>query len=361
MTAEIRYVFGDLLTNQVIEEIACSGVTISDSLSGGEFRGTFYLDQTGRSNDDLVASTMPGKSFVVAERNGVPFWGGIVWSRTYQSQAKVVQIYAKTMDQYGTKRFIDTDMSFTTTEQRNVFRSLYLAMQTAAGSVQVTVPGAFSTIEPITLSIAGSELRTYKEIFDQIANAEDGFEWRVNVTRSGGQYQWALQVGSPSIGQPLNDNSVVFEYPGNILNYWQNDTVGGAGTNIFGVGAGEGDSMLLVEVVHAGLIGIGYPRYDQDVSLKNIKDLDQLEAATQTQATLLKAPMPVYTVEMKADRTPQFGEWTLGDYCKLVFKDPLHPAGLTHPTRILRWDYTPPSSEATEEVRLTFEGEDADS
>jgi len=360
VASEIRYLFGDLLTNQVIEEIACSGVTISDSLSGGEFRATFYLDQTGRLNSDLVAATMPGKAFVVAERNGVPIWGGIVWSRTYQSQAKVMQVYAKTLDQYGTKRFIDTDMSFTTTEQRNVFTSLYTAMQSAGGSVQVVVPGSFPTINPISLTIAGSELRTYKEIFDQISNAEGGFEWRVNVTRQSSQYQWALQIGSPSIGQPLTDSSVVFEYPGNILNYWQNDTIGGAGTNIYGVGAGEGDSMLQVEIVHDGLIAIGYPRYDQDVSLKTINDLDDLEAATQTQAQLLKAPMPVYTVEMKGDRTPEFGDWSLGDFCKLVFVDPLHPAGLEHTTRILKWDYTPPSSDGTEEVRLTFEGEDAD-
>jgi hypothetical protein len=145
------------------------------------------------------------------------------------------------------------------------------------------------------------------------------------------------------------------------LNYWQNDTIGGAGTNIFGIGAGEGDAMTQVEVVHDGLLLNGFPRLDQTVSLKNIEDVDSLEALTQTQASLVKTPMPVYTVELKADREPVFTDWVLGDYSQLIFKDPLHPEGLNWPARILKWEYDPPSSDGAEQVRLTFEGEDADS
>jgi hypothetical protein len=150
----------------------------------------------------------------------------------------------------------------------------------------------------------------------------------------------------------------VFEYPGNVLNYWQNDTLGGSGTNIFIKGAGEGNAMPQVEIIHDDVIASGYPRYDQDITFKDISDIDRLESLGMIQANMRKAPMPVYTVEMKADRPPQFAEWSLGDYCKLAFKDPLHPEGLQYSTRILKWDYTPPSGSATEEVRLTFEGEE---
>lgn len=360
MTSDIRYIFGDVLTNEVIEEIPCYGVSVNDSLQGGEFRGSFSLDITGKNNGDLVAATIPGKTFVVVEREGVPIWGGINWSRTYQSQAKTMQLYSKTMDQYGTKRLITDDISFSDTEQMNIFRQLYLNMQADPNSVQVTVPSAFSTLVPVDYDAAGSELRTYREAFDQLANSEDGFEWRVNVTRVDNAYVWSLQMAYPTIGRPLDSSSVVFEYPGNILNYWQNDTVGGSATNLFGAGAGEGDAMVQVEVVHEQLLTNGFPRYDQMLSFKNIEDEDALERLMQTQAQVRKLPMPVYTVEMKADREPQFGDWSLGDYCRLVFMDALHPEGLTHPARILKWEYTPPSGDATEEVRLTFEGEDAD-
>jgi hypothetical protein len=359
MGSEIRYIFGDVLSNRVIEEIPCHGVTMSEGLDGGEFRGSFNLDMTHKDNADLVAASIPGKCYVVAERNGVPIWGGMDWSRTYQSQAKSVQLYAKTMDQVLAKRVITTDLTYTAMDRRNIFRELLLEMQSDPNAGNLIIPDAFGTLAPVDMSFAGSELKTYKEAADQVSTVLDGFEWRVNVTRQDGVYYWAVIVGSPRLGQPLTDASVVFEYPGNVLNYWQNDTIGGAGTNIFGMGAGEGDSMSQVEVVHTDLLSAGgFPRLDQTITFKDVDDIDQLEALTLYQANLRKTPMPVYTVEMKADREPEFGNWAIGDYCRLAFKDPLHSEGLTYATRILKWDFTPPSADATEEVRLTFEGED---
>lgn len=358
MGSEIRYIFGDVLTNQVIEEIPCQGVTIAEGLDGGEFRGSFALDINNKSNDDLVSASIPGKCYVVAERNGVPIWGGMIWSRTYQSQAKIVQIYARTMDQYLTKRFITSDLSYVATEQRNIFRNLLLLEQSDPNGSNWIIPGVFDNVVLADYDIVGTELRTYKEAIDQLSTTETGFEWRVNVTRESGAYVWTVQTGMPTLGQPLNPASVVFEYPGNILNYWQNDTVGGSGTHIFAKGSGEGENMPQVEVVHEDLLTAGFSRFDQDIAFKTITDINRLEALAIIQANLRKLPMPVYTVEMKADRTPEFTEWVLGDYCKLAFKDPLHPTGLTYTTRILRWDYTPPSSTSTEEVRLTFEGEE---
>jgi hypothetical protein len=358
MSSEIRYIFGDVLSNAVIEEIPCQGVSISEGLDGGEFRGSFGLDLSNKNNEDLVAASIPGKCYVVAERNGVPIWGGMIWSRTYQSQAKVVQIYAKTMDQYFSKVFIRTDMAWTNTEQRNIFRDLLLAAQADPNAINLVVPPVFDNVAQVDFDIAGTELRSFKEAMDELSTTENGFEWRVNVTRESGSYVWSVQVGYPILGQPLNPASVVFEYPGNVLNYWQNDTVGGSGTNIFARGAGEGENMPQVEIVHQDLLNAGFPRLDVDISFKTVTDLDKLEALAMVQANMRKAPMPVYTVEMKADREPQFTEWQMGDYCRLAFKDPLHPDGLTYSTRILKWDYTPPSSSATEEVRLTFEGED---
>jgi len=360
MGSEIRYIFGDVLTGEVIEEIPCYGVSINDSLDGGEFRGNFALDTTGKNNADLVAATIPGKTFVVVERNGVPIWGGLNWSRTYQSQAKTAQLYSKTMDQYLTKRFIDEDVSFTGVDRRNIFLALLELMMLDPNSPQWDLPAAFATDVAINYDIAGSELRSYREIVDNLSVTDIGFEWRVGVTKQTGAYSWVVELGYPTLGQPLNDASVVFEYPGNILNYWQNDTLGGSGTNIYAIGAGEGDSMPQVEIVHQDLLDAGFIRLDQDVPLKDIQSELELEGLGQVQAQVRKAPMPVYTVELKADRTPQFSEWVIGDYCKLAFNDPMHPQGLVHPTRILQYEYTPPSSDATEEVRLTFEGEDAE-
>lgn len=356
---ELRYVFADALTGKIIDEFPMFSVSVSLSVDTGEFTGFFGLDQSGYDNDQLISASVPGRSFVIVESENRVIWGGLVWSRTYQSQAKSVQVYAKSLDQYPTKRLIHTDWDFTDTDPRNIFRTLYMDMQADPYSISVSIPAAFDNASIIDFDVAASELKTYRSVFDTLSTAADsGFEWTIDWQRVGNAYTRTLRVGKP-LGSPLSDNSVVFEYPGNILNYWRNDTIASGGTDMYGVGAGEGDSMLVSQVEYSDLLANGYPRLEDQVSFKDVDDMTVLDGLTKTQADIYKAPQPVYSVQMKADREPAFGDYGLGDFCKLVLKDPLHPApGVTFATRVLKWDYTPPSSSDVEQVQLSFQGDD---
>lgn len=358
MSNEIRYVFIDALSGEIIEEIPLQSVRINQTLQGGEFNAVFGMDLTGYDNDQLVAATIPGRTLVVAETDTTVIWGGLVWTRTYQSQAKTVQLYAKTLDQYTTKRLVAVDRDFTATDPRNIMRQLYSDMQFDPNSIQVDLPAVFTTSNPIDYAVAVTEMKTYRAAIDQVATGQNGFEWTIDWRRDGNSYNKKLRIGMP-LGSLPGDTNPVFEYPGNILNYWRNDTIGGGGTNIFGIGAGEGENMPVIEVEHTDLLNGGFPRLDASITFKDVEDLNILQQMTMVQAAIAKAPQPVYTVQMKADREPAFGDYGLGDYCKLVIKDPLHPGqGSTHITRILGWDYTPPASDAVAEVQLIFEGDD---
>jgi hypothetical protein len=355
----MRYVFADALTGKVIEEVPLSSVSFTNTLDGGEFRGTFSLDQTGMDNQQLVDASIPGRCYVIAESDSRVWWGGLIWSRTYQSQAKVAQIYAKTLDQYPTKRILESNAEFNSTGRRNIFRYLWSHMMEDPYSIQVTVPPLFDNGDlQVPFTWSASEIKTFKSVMDSLATADGGFEWTIDWYRTGNSYERKLRIGQP-LGQLQSASNVVFEYPGNILNYWRNDTIGSAGTNVFGVGSGEGDAMPVVEVVHQDLLDGGFPRLDTSVSFKDISSLDALENLTVKQADILRPPQPVYTVQMKADREPAFGDWGLGDWCRLVFKDPLHPdPGVTYTTRILGWDFKPGQSDAAEEVQLMFQGDE---
>jgi len=355
---EVRYVFGNLLTGEVLEEIPMQGVTLSDSFDGGEFQGSFSLDMSGRTNDDLTSATVPGIRYLVVERNDTPIWSGIVWSRTYQSQAKSMQVFAKTMDQYPSRRLYESATTWTNVEQRNIFLDLWASMLSDPYSPDIILPGAFPTTEAKTLTVAPSDMKFYRTLMDELAVADDGFEWHIDTSRSGNGYDWRLNVGGPTVGMPANDTSVVFEYPGAILNYWRNDTIASGGTNIFGIGSGEGESMPVVEVVQTNLLQNGWVRWDYAVTFKGVEDIATIEGLTRQQAGLRKPPMPIYTVQMNGTLDPAFGDFGLGDACELVIKDPLHSIGITFPTRIMKWDYTPPSADAVEEVKLEFEGDD---
>src|SRR5689334_11836657 len=135
---DYRYVFGTMGAEQVIEEIACYGVTMDMQMNkGGQWQGTFQLDQTGKQNADLLAATIPGRCWVAVERNGIAIWLGFIWSRVYSAQSKSVQMFALSFEQYPKQRLIPQDLTYAAVEQRNIFADLWRLMQLDPGNSKV--------------------------------------------------------------------------------------------------------------------------------------------------------------------------------------------------------------------------------
>jgi hypothetical protein len=354
--AQVNFVFGDIYTGRIECEIPLYGASFVRGMGLGELRGSFQLDQTGKANTDLLAATQPGGKYVVCERDKQPVWGGLVWTRTYQSQAKVNQLYCRAFEHYPDRRLIREDLTYTGIDKRNIFIDLWRTMQDDPNSFQVELPSDFATEYPMDYEVLASEFKTYRSAMDEIANADDGFDWTIDTTRVEGVYIQTLRIGYPTLGAV--DTYTVFDYPGSITNYWQNSSMASTGTHIYGVGGGEGGDMLLAEVIHEDLLDANFLRYDLDISMKGINNLDLLTNLTIQQARIRKAPGTVITAEVKADQAPVFGGYGLGDACKIFFKDPRYEAGFEFISRILGWEYYPPSDSSVEMARLVFEGED---
>jgi hypothetical protein len=355
----VSYIFGDARTGKIVEEISLYGVNISRTMNDGEMTATFQFDQIGKRNEDLAAATTPGRSFVVAERDGEPIWGGIVGSATYQAQSKSCQLYARVLEAYPDRRYIRQDIT-SIGEQQQLFLNLYNLMQADPYSINVALPTFTGpTLVSKSLSIKATEFKSYRSAIDSLADGENGFDWTIDWSRTGGTYVKTLRMGYPILGS-INERALLFEYPGNIFNYWETRSIGGAGTNIFAVGAGEGSTMLTTEVIHQDLLNSNFPRYDVLTSHKDITSLALLDDIAQQEATIRRAPAPVITAELKADLDPVFGSYSVGDACTIIFKDAPHPGtgGFTRATRVLGYTYVPPSSDSAEVARLTFEGED---
>jgi hypothetical protein len=359
MTA-CTYIFGDLLTGQIITEIPLYGVSMTKGMATAEFRASFQLDQTGQQNSTLLDATIPGRCYVVCERAGVPVWAGIVWTRTYQSQAKVHQLYCRGFEAYPDKRIITEDILYTNVEQLNIFRELWLALMADANSIQLTLPAVAPDVTLKTLDIKASEFRTYRQAMDDLANTDDGFDWTVDVVRAENAYSFIVRVGFPLIGTQNVESAVFLDYPGSITNYWQNESMADTGTHIYALGGGEGSTMLSVEVIHDDLIESNHPRYDTDVSFKDISDPNVLTPLAIQAANIRKAPGTTLTVECKADKFPIFGEYGIGDLAVITLQDPKHPnrEDQIKQKRILGWEYYPSSSDTVEYARLVFEGDD---
>lgn len=364
--SEVTYIFGDALTGDIIEEIRLTSVSIKQSLSSGEFRGTFQLDQTGKDNDTLVTATTPGRTFCIVERDGVPIGDFIIWTRTYQSQAKVAELYGTSWKDYTESRIITSSYSANDVEQTTIMLDLYTLMQSANNSLRITLPQTLNTGITKSISVSGSEYKTYRQVMDSIADTSDGFDWLVSIRKdSNDRYERFLAMGYPEIGARNTNHAMpVFEYihtqegpGGNITNYWANDSMGSAATNFYGIGSGEGAAMLVSNFVHFDLLSSGFPRYDSTYDRKDVNEQVILNGLTAQQGTIYKAPLCTITAEVRANTDPEFGSYGVGDACKIVINDTRFPNTLQKVTRILGYEYYPPEDSNIEMVRLIFEGD----
>jgi hypothetical protein len=361
-----------LRDEQVIEEINLFGVNIQRMLSGpGSFTGSFGFDQTGKNNADLVAATIPGRTWVVVERDDVPIWWGVVWSRTYQSQAKECQLFAWGFEAYPQKRKID--FSFLRTGQPNtqIFADLWTAMQAVPYSnINVNIPT--NALGPShDLAILPSDQLTFDQPMSQLADADDGFDWTIDLTKnSDGTYTKTLRIGYPTLGTDLTDvNSVilptalVFEYPGNILNYYASEGMTDAGTNVFVMGAGEGSAMPQATTVQTDMLNQGWPRWDVDISLKDITDQAKITQIAVQEKTNRKPPMLSFTITAKGDQDPILGSFNVGDACLISITDSRFPSfnnnasGFLAPSVVLGYKITPPENDSTETYDVILPGD----
>lgn len=355
---KFSYVFGDILTGQVIAEIPLFGVSMTRGLGMGEFRGAFQLDQTGKKNRDLIEASEAGRCFIACEDEGSVIWSGFIKTRTYQSQAKSMQLFAQAWEHYPEYRLMREDeLIFTDVEQTQIFIDLWESMMNDPNSPQFTMPSAITSVTKSQTS-KGFEFKYYRSLMNEISDADDGFDWTIDVQRSAQVYARALRMGYPRLGAT---NPIHFDYPGSIINYWQNDALTNRATHFYGIGAGEGSTKLIQEVIHSDLISGGFPRYDSVITgYTSVTDVDILAGLTVQKAVVRKPGVPIITVELKADKIPQFGSFGLGDAVILNIVDALHIDRIEQiiNTRILGWEFYPPQDTHTALARLVFEGEE---
>lgn len=357
--ADYIYLFGSMLNELVLEEIPCYGVYMEMEMnSGGQFQGTFQLDQTGKDNQTLLDATIPGRTWVTCERNGVPIWHGFVWSRVYSAQSKSVQLFGMSYENYPKKRIIDVDLEYFE-QPTNAFINLWNQMQLATNSnVNINIPGPMSTAIPaMALTIKATDYRYYNEAMSELSDNENGFDWYIYVVKDGSIYRKDILIGTPLLGTPPNDGMTSFEYPGNITQYYMTEFMADAATDIFALGGGESSSAPIGHYQNTLMYSQGWPRWDTDVNRKDITSQDTMDAFAQQQALVRKPPMNVIKITVKGDRAPEFGSYNLGDTCAIFIKDARNPNGFRGNKRLLKWALTPPSSDDVEEASLVFEGD----
>jgi hypothetical protein len=105
LTADYRYFIAPVVTDSSglitkIIEIPFQDVTWGRALrEAGSFSGKIpVIEDT--FNLSLYENTMPGKNSIYIMRNGVCVWGGIIWSRSYNANDKVLEVSGSEFTSY---------------------------------------------------------------------------------------------------------------------------------------------------------------------------------------------------------------------------------------------------------------------
>jgi len=91
-----RYLFADLLTDEIIGELPITGVSFTQQLNqAGTLQAHLLLTGINTYQFNVEACTQPGRNAIYVDRDGVLVWGGVIWNRTYNSAAHTISIAAR--------------------------------------------------------------------------------------------------------------------------------------------------------------------------------------------------------------------------------------------------------------------------
>jgi len=363
------YTFVDIPSQEKLGTLPLYGVNFSDLLlqgqggaSAGTFTGSIRMDSdfvTGPQ--EILDITRPEATAIWVDCDEVPIWCGILWSRTYQSDGRVLQLNAQTFSSYLAKVVWAPANALTTTftmtdNPHNVIRYAFQYLSTEASEeydVGIHLEDYHQDLGSTFMD--KTFLRTdHKYLSEAVSDAlKIGAEYRILPTLQSDVRVPLLQSGTPrSLGVTQNaaDQGMPLQYPGDLSKYYLTNSSAQAPTRLVGVGktSGQTDLSFVVQGSTSGRIGVDLVNsYDtEDIALLQILSQNDLVAS---QNDLNR---PVY--EINGGGTSL--DWAAGDYKRVVIFDPYRfPNPVGGVIRVVGWSLSPGDSDGVEQLGITLD------
>jgi hypothetical protein len=358
MTTTYRYLFADLLTNDILGELPLTGVSFNQQLNqAGTLTGRLLLSGLSGFQFNVDASTIPGRCALYVDRDGQIVWGGIIWSREYNSNSQSLNLAAREFESYFERRRITSDVVFTNTDQLTIAQSLFNTAQAAPfGDIGVIVPTNTSGIL-VSRTYYGYELKQVYAAVQDLSRQLDGFDFLINCSYSSGNIIKTLELGYPRIGTVYDVNdpfAIVFNFPaGNVVEYVYPEDGSIAANTIYGLGAGSNEGKLLATASDATKFTDGWALLEDQANYSDVTDSTLLTELTQGQVEALSYPPTTIKMVVPAFVDPVYGSYNIGDDARLIITDSRFPTGLDEIYRIVGLNIQP-GEDGPERVTITL-------
>ncbi|MEV5509055.1 hypothetical protein [Streptomyces orinoci] len=357
-----RALFCDLRSDQLLDVLPLQGISLDDYIGKtGTASGTIPI-ATPELAARVRATVVPGRTALWIERDREIWWGGIIWTASLQSSARgflSMQVQAGTFDSYLDHRMLTDSLDSRGVDQYDIVRTLLDYVQgTNGGDIGITYDGAPSGVAR-DRSYSRYDLPKIRDLINQLAATENGFEWRIAAYRDpdSGRRVKELQLGSPI---RTGTSEIVLDHPGPVLSYtWPVDATPLAnawqcrGATDNRNQAAESHPIMSELLVADADIAAGWPRLDGSSDYSTVITQSVLDAHARADWMRARAPLtiPEITVRMDGSITPAL----LGATIRLRIRDLWWSETLDRRYRIVGLAITPPERGRAETARLFLE------
>lgn len=327
MAGVYRYLAYDLRTNVALGELPLSG-SFGDSLGGIELF-TATVDITAETAVLHTANTIPEKTLIYIERDGVIQQSVIVWEREREGKDPAIQLRGASLPSFFRRQRLVTSLGpYTAVDQFTIAQAFMNAMQAQPGANIGIVVGSGTCGVTRDRTYYAYERKNIFDALDQLSNVNNGFDWAIDYSYVGGIPTKTLTLSYPRRGRAAGTTGLVFELGKSISDYkfLEDGTRSARSVDIFG--AGDGADMKIGTYTRNDLIDLGYPLTSDYISLKDITEQSSIDAYAIAGADA-RAETPTFmTVTLKPnDVDGGLGHWIVGDDVKVSITDIHFPLG----------------------------------
>lgn len=356
---EYRYLFADLRTNSVLAELPITNVNFTQTLNAaGTLDGDLLLSGVNAAAMNVANGTIPGRTAVYVDRDGILVWGGVLWNREYNSATQHLGITAREFESYFERRRITTTQAFTAVDQLLVAQTLVNNAQAVTGGNIGVVVGAETSGVTISKTYYGYEYKTVYSALLDLSRANNGFDFNIQVLYDGGgQPSKLLKLNYPKSGtrySATNQTAPVFEFPaGNVIEYSYPEDGSLAANTIYANGPGYNEGKLNATGTDSTKVAEGWPLLEDSVNYSDITDATLLQGLANAQVNAVSYPPTTMRIVVPAYVNPVLGTYVIGDDVRVRITDDRFPTGLDATYRIVALSLTAGES-GPERVTLTL-------
>jgi hypothetical protein len=385
--ASYTYLVTELTTGRAYGELhpTADNLSFDDQFNTpGNMTCTVPMDDNSVPNEFLINNTTPARTGLWAYRENKVVWGGIIWSRAYDSSSGMLSLTAQTFDTYAMRRYPRSwlgtgKMDFDNIGQAKIINDLWHRMQGVDdGSIHVEPIASDSILknEPLrSMTVNGNDLtkRVSDYINDILAFSngpdyiiefyEDGWglpKARLRIGINLGSYQTTINIGGDS-GNP----SLVADYPsGSVYDYTYTEVASTSanrwytnGSMTRGVGKHQKTSNIVGQSTsHWSLEVGGFPMLEAVSNHGKVKNQDDLNDIAEAHIDRHPTPMVIHSVDVIGSHPPEFGTYKIGDYWIININDRRFPNGVSFIKRVVGWKVNPPdTNQGVETVSLVWD------